>query len=214
MQVAISRHCRHLSDKWKCIAMPIDIKLIDYLKNRRSTPVAQLSGKGPSRSEIEDILTLAVRVPDHGKLAPWRFIVIQGDERVRLGEECCKRAVEKNPDLSVDMQEIERARFMRAPVIIAVVSKAAPHFKIPEWEQHMSAGALCLNLLMSVNANGYVGNWLTEWPAYDAAFWPTLGVEGTEKIAGFIYVGSTEFPCVERPRPALETVVSWMGLPE
>lgn len=194
--------------------MPTDITLIDYLKTRRSTPVLQLSGPGPSRQELETILTLAVRVPDHGKLAPWRFIVIEGEARERLGEACLKRALEKTPDLSEDMQKLERERCLRAPVIVAVVSKAAPHFKIPEWEQQLSAGALCLNLLMSVNAHGYAANWLTEWLAFDPEIWPAIGVEQEEKIAGFIYIGSTEFPPVERPRPELSSVVTWLGEPK
>ena len=191
--------------------MPNDIKLIDYLKTRRSTPVLQLSEPGPSRSELEEILTLAVRVPDHGKLAPWRFVVIQGEERNRLGEACLARALTKTPNLNEDQQKIERERFLRAPVIIGVVSKAAPHFKIPEWEQRLSAGALCLNLMMSVNAHGYVANWLTEWLAFDTEIWPEFGVSADEQIAGFIYVGSTVFPPVERPRPELNTVVTWLG---
>lgn len=191
--------------------MPNDIKLIDYLKTRRSTPVLQLSEPGPSRQELEDILTLAVRVPDHGKLAPWRFIVIQGEERNRLSEACLTRALQKNPELSQDMQKLERERFLRAPVIVAVVSKAAPHFKIPEWEQRLSAGALCLNLLMAVNAHGYAANWLTEWLAFDPEFWPSIGVDAAEQIAGFIYIGSTDVPPVERPRPGLSSVVTWLG---
>jgi nitroreductase len=197
--------------EWKCYAMPIDIKLIDYLKTRRSTPVLQLSEPGPSRQELEDILTLAVRVPDHGKLAPWRFIVISGQERNRLGDAALARALEKTPELSDDMQKLERERFLRAPVIVAVVSKAAPHFKIPEWEQRLSAGALCLNLIMAVNAHGFAANWLTEWLAFDATIGAALGVDGAEQVAGFIYVGSTEFPPVERPRPELDAVVTWLG---
>ncbi|MGR6465561.1 nitroreductase family protein [Rhizobium sp. PAMB 3182] len=191
--------------------MSMDMKLIDYLAVRRSIPAFQMREPGPSRSEIEAILKLAVRVPDHGKIAPWRFVVYRGAERARIGEELLKMALARKPDLSDEMIEVERTRFTRAPVVIGVISTAAPHFKIPEWEQVMSAGAVCLNLLMAANAHGYVSNWLTEWFAFDEAAHPLLGVKPGEKVAGFIHIGSTDFPAVERPRPELETVVTWVG---
>ncbi|MCM2399660.1 nitroreductase [Rhizobium sp. S153] len=191
--------------------MKNDMKLIDYLAVRRSIPAFQMSEPGPTTDELEQILTLAVRVPDHGKIAPWRFIVYRGEERGRIGEELLAMAVQKNPDLSEEMVNVERTRFTRAPVVIAVVSTAAPHVKIPEWEQVMSAGAVCLNLLMAANAVGFVSNWLTEWFAYDERAYPLLGIKPGEKVAGFIHVGSTTFPAVERPRPALADVVTWVG---
>ncbi|EHS54076.1 nitroreductase [Rhizobium sp. PDO1-076] len=191
--------------------MKNDIKLVDYLSVRRSVPAFQMCEPGPSREEIEAILTLAVRVPDHGKIAPWRFVVYRGAERARLGEELLAMALAKNPDLSAEMIEVERNRFTRAPVVIAVISTAAPHFKIPEWEQIMSAGAVCLNLLMAANAHGYVSNWLSEWFAFDQQAYPLLGVKQGEKVAGFIHIGSTTFPIIERPRPALADVVTWQG---
>ena len=191
--------------------MKSDIKLLDYLQVRRSTPAIQLAEPGPEKAEIEDILRLAVRVPDHGKLAPWRFIVYRGEERTRLGEVALKLALEKNPELGAEQQQVELTRFTRAPVVIAVVSTAAPHFKIPEWEQVMSAGAVCLNLMMSANAHGYAANWLSEWMTFDETIWPDLGIKSDEKVAGFIHIGSTTFPPVERPRPELTDVVSWVG---
>ncbi|RAL98601.1 nitroreductase [Agrobacterium sp. MS2] len=191
--------------------MTSDIKLLDYLRVRRSTPALQLAEPGPSKAEIEDILRLAVRVPDHGKLAPWRFVVFRGEERVRLGETALRIALEKNPDLDLQQQEAERTRFTRAPVVIAVISTAKPHFKIPEWEQIMSAGAVCLNLIFSANASGFAANWLTEWLAFDPAFLAEIDVDAAEKVAGFIHVGSTTFPPVERPRPELADVVTWVG---
>ncbi len=191
--------------------MKNDIKLIDYLAVRRSVPAFQMSEPGPTTTEIERILTLAVRVPDHGKIAPWRFIVYRGEERVRIGEALLALALEKNPDLSEEMVTVERTRFTRAPVVIGVVSKAGPHVKIPEWEQLMSAGAVCLNLLMAANAVGFVSNWLTEWFAYDERAYPLLGIQPGEKVAGFIHIGSTTFPITERPRPALSDVVTWVG---
>lgn len=191
--------------------MNVNRELVEYLKIRRSMPAFQMCEPGPSRAEIEDMLRLAVRVPDHGKLAPWRFIVYRGAERAEIGEKLLAMALAKKPDLSAEMIEVERTRFTRAPVVIAVVSTAAPHGKIPEWEQVMSAGAVCLNLLMAANAHGYFSNWLTEWFAYDTTAYPLLGITEGEKVAGFIHVGSSTFPVVERPRPAIEDVVSWIG---
>lgn len=191
--------------------MKNDIKLIDYLATRRSVPAFQMCEPGPSTAELEQILTLAVRVPDHGKIAPWRFVVYRGAERARIGEALLAMALEKNPELSEEMIGVERARFTRAPVVIGVISTAGPHVKIPEWEQLMSAGAVCLNLLMAANALGYVSNWLTEWFAYDEKAYPLLGIKPGEKVAGFIHIGSTTFPVTERPRPALSDVVTWVG---
>ncbi|TZG36855.1 nitroreductase [Agrobacterium sp. B1(2019)] len=191
--------------------MTSDIKLLDYLKVRRSTPALQLAEPGPSKTEIEEILRLAVRVPDHGKLAPWRFVVYRGEERVRMGETALRIALEKNPELDLQQQEAERTRFTRAPVVVAVISTAKPHFKIPEWEQVMSAGAVCLNLIFAANASGFAANWLTEWLAFDSAFLTEIEVGAEEKVAGFIHIGSTTFPPVERPRPELADVVTWVG---
>jgi len=106
---------------------------------------------------------------------------------------------------------VEETRLSRAPVVVAVVSTAAPHFKIPEWEQVMSAGAVCLNLLMAANALGYASNWLTEWYAFDERAYPLLGVKPGEKIAGFIHIGTAMVPPTERPRPELAEIVTWVG---
>ena len=190
---------------------PRNEKLIEYLKTRRSMPAFQMKEPGPSKDEIEEILTLATRVPDHGKLAPWRCIVMTGNARKRITNELADIAKADKPDLSAEMVQVEETRFLRAPVVIAVVSKAAPHFKIPEWEQVMSAGAVCLNMVMAANALGYVSNWLTEWMAFDARAHRVLGIEAGEKVAGFIHIGSTDFPVVERPRPNLGDIVTWQS---
>lgn len=191
--------------------MKNDITLIDYLAVRRSTPAFQMCEPGPDKAEIEAILRLGSRVPDHGKLAPWRFVVYRGAERVSIGEALLQMALQAKPDLSEEMIKVELARFTRAPVVIAVVSTAGPHFKVPEWEQIMSAGALCLNLSMAANAHGYAANWLTEWFAYDERAHPLLGIRPGEKVAGFIHIGSTTFPNTERPRPELSDTVTWVG---
>ena len=185
--------------------------LHDFLAVRRSIPAFQMREPGPAKDEIEEILRLASRVPDHGKIAPWRFIVYRGAERARIGEALLALRVSFEPGLSPEIIEVERTRFTRAPVVIAVISKAGPHAKVPEWEQVMSAGALCLNTLMAANALGYVSNWLTEWFAFDERAYPLLGIQPGEKVAGFIHIGSSDFPAVERPRPALSETVTWVG---
>lgn len=191
--------------------MPIQQPLFDYLSTRRSTPALQLKEPGPSAEEITSILTLASRVPDHGKLAPWRFIVYRGREREILGEDLLKIALAKTPDLSAELQNVERTRLCRAPVVIAVVSTAGPHVKIPVWEQELSAGAVCLNMFMAANAHGYAANWLSEWIAYDDEAKRILGIASEEKVAGFIHIGSTDFPQTDRPRPELSEIVTWIG---
>ena len=191
--------------------MPRNESLIAYLKTRRSMPAFQMKEPGPSREEIEEILTLASRVPDHGKLAPWRFIVISGDERQRMSLALSRIARAEKPDLGEEMIKVEETRFTRAPVVVAVVSKAAPHVKIPEWEQLMSAGAVCLNMVISANALGYVSNWLTEWMAYNEKAYEIIGLAPGEKIAGFVHIGSTDFPVTDRPRPDLAETVTWRG---
>ena len=191
--------------------MPVNAALKSYLETRRSTPAFQMSEPGPSRTEIEEMLTLASRVPDHGKLAPWRFVVYHGAERERISLELARVAIANKPDISEEMKAVEKARLTRAPVVIAVISQAAPHVKIPEWEQVLSAGAVCLNLVMAANAMGYASNWLTEWFAFDVSVYPLLGVASDEKIAGFIHIGTQKLHPGERPRPDLADIVTFAG---
>jgi nitroreductase len=191
--------------------MPVNAALKSYLETRRSIPAFQMSEPGPSRGEIEEMLTLASRVPDHGKLAPWRFIVYAGDVRERMSLELAGIAMARKPDMADDMIAVEKNRLTRAPVVIAVVSRAAPHVKIPEWEQVMSAGAVCLNLVMAANALGYASNWLTEWFAFDEDAYGVLGIADGEKVAGFIHIGTPKMHPGERPRPALADIVTFAG---
>ncbi|MCO5733825.1 nitroreductase [Rhizobium sp. SSA_523] len=185
--------------------------LFDYLSTRRSIPALQMTGPGPDETELRSILTLASRVPDHGKLAPWRFIVYRGQARLALGEALEKIAVARQPDLSDELRAVERNRLARAPVVIAVVSTAADHVKIPVWEQELSAGAVCLNLFLAANAHGYAANWLSEWIAYDEEAKAVLGIRQSEKLAGFLYIGRSDFPQTDRPRPELDDIVTFVG---
>ena len=191
--------------------MPVNAVLKAYLETRRSIPAFQMTEPGPSRPEIEEMLKLASRVPDHGKLAPWRFIVYSGAVRERISLELARIAMASKPDMAEDMIAVEKTRLTRAPVVIAVVSRAAPHVKIPEWEQQMSAGAVCLNLLMAANAMGYSSNWLTEWFAFDENAYPLLGLSAGERVAGFIHIGTAKMHPGERARPDLADIVTFAG---
>lgn len=184
---------------------------LDLLKTRRSVKPIEMTGPGPSPAEIETLLTIASRVPDHGKLTPWRFIVFEGAHRLAIGETLAELFQADHPDATPDQIEFERQRLARAPLVIAVVSRAAPHVKIPEWEQLMSAGAAAMNLVTAAHALGYAAAWLTEWYAYDRRVLETLGLSSAEKIVGFIHIGKPVRPPEDRPRPPLSDIVTRFG---
>jgi nitroreductase len=181
---------------------------LELLKTRRSFKAVELSGPAPSPAEIETLLTVASRVPDHGKLTPWRFIVFEGEARRAAGTAIVSAFRTKYPDAKPEQAEAERARLTRAPLVIAVVSRAAPHVKIPEWEQVLSAGAAAMNLVTAAHALGYGANWITEWYAYDRAVLDALGLEPHERIAGFIHIGRPPGPPEDRPRPPLADIAT------
>ncbi len=184
---------------------------LDLLETRRSVKPQELAGPPPTRSEIDRLLTIASRVPDHGKLAPWRFIVFSGDARLKAGEAIAAVFQARYPDAKADHVEAERLRLTRAPLVVAVVSRAAPHAKIPEWEQVLSAGAAAMNLVLAAHALGYAANWITEWYAYDRGALNALGVGAEEKIAGFVHIGRSAGRPEDRPRPALADIVTHYG---
>src|ERR1700757_4478013 len=175
---------------------------IDLLKTRRSFKAAELLPPGPSAPELDILLTVASRVPDHGKLAPWRFIVFEGEARRAAGEAIAKAFQAKYPDAKPEQVEAERARLARAPLVVAVVSRAAPHVKIPEWEQVLSAGAAAMNLVLAAHGLGYAANWITEWYAYDRRVLDALGLGESERIAGFVHIGKARHTPEDRPRPS------------
>lgn len=180
---------------------------IELLRRRRSLPPQGMTGPGPGPEEIETLLTIASRAPDHGKLAPWRFLVFEGSARERAGAIASKILGDDDPALAESRRHAELARFSRAPLVIAVISRAATHVKIPEWEQILSAGAVCMNLVVAANAMGYVTAWLTEWCAYDRRFCEAIGVGGNERVAGFVHIGRPNMVSEDRPRPALADIV-------
>lgn len=182
--------------------------LVDLLLRRRSVPPHQLAGPAPSEAELERLLTAASRVPDHGRLAPWRFVVIAGEARHRAGEAIAAAFAADEPGAAPDRLASERGRLARAPLVVAVVSRARPHAKIPEWEQVMSAGAVCMNLVVAANAMGFATAWLTEWIAFDRRVLDALGLAADENVAGFIHVGRAAEVPADRPRPALADIVT------
>jgi len=167
-----------------------------------------MSDPGPSAGELDELLTIAARVPDHGKLAPWRFIIFEGEGRTAAGRLIAQVFQTDNPDADADRIEIERKRLSHAPVVVGVVSCAAPHGKIPEWEQVLSAGAVCMNLVVAAKAMGFAATWLTQWYAYDRRVLEGLGLAPHEKIAGFVHVGTTSATPQERERPVLSSITS------
>ena len=181
---------------------------IDFLKTRRSVKPREMSGPGPSPAELETILTVGARVPDHGKLAPWRFIVFENDARARAGEIIAGVFARKNPQSPPADVDVEKRRLMDAPLVIAVVSFTKPHPKVPAWEQQLSAGASAMNIVTAATALGYGANWLTGWFAFDRDVLDGLGLKADEKIAGFIHIGTPSKPNEDRPRPALPDIVT------
>jgi len=181
---------------------------VTLLRTRRSLKPAELTGPGPSPADLDTLLTIASRVPDHGKLAPWRFIVFEGESRFKAGAAIAAAYVAKYPDATPDQIEFEQRRLARAPLVIAVVSRAAPHVKIPEWEQVLSAGAAAMNLVIAAHALGFGAAWITEWYAYDRAVLDALGLAPHEKIAGFVHIGRPTHAPEDRLRPALGDIVT------
>jgi|SRR5438874_1986121 nitroreductase len=184
---------------------------LDLLRTRRSVKPADLSAPGPSAAEIDTLLGIASRVPDHGKLAPWRFILFTGDARLDAGDKIAEAFLADHPHAKPEDLAFERSRLARAPLVVAVVSRAAPHVKIPEWEQVLSAGAAAMNLVNAVYALGYGASWITEWYAYDRRVLTALGVLPHERIVGFVHIGTPARPPDERRRPVLADIVTRYG---
>jgi nitroreductase len=181
---------------------------LELLKTRRSLKPVELVAPGPTTTEIDTLLTVASRVPDHGKLVPWRFIVFEGEARAAAGDAIAKAFCAKYPDSKPEQVDGERKRLTRAPLVIAVVSRAAPHVKIPEWEQVLSAGAAAMNLVTAAHALGYAANWITEWYAYDRRVLDAIGLSASERIAGFVHIGKPAKPPEDRPRPPLAEIAT------
>jgi len=178
--------------------------LLTHLSTRRSVSNALLAAPGPDDAALAAMLVIAARVPDHGKLAPWRFVVYPAAARAEAARWLSGRAEALGEDVEKRVKKAEA--FAAAPVCVGVISTAAPHVKIPEWEQRLSAGAVCLNLLHAAAAMGFRATWLTDWFSYDAEARAYLGVGEGERVAGFIHIGGYASPTPDRDRPDVPAI--------
>lgn len=182
--------------------------LIDLLLTRSSAPIHELKEPAPEGEHLEMILRAASRVPDHGKLEPWRFILYRGEARVKAGELLTELAERREGPLSEGRRNQELIRFSRAPLVIGVVFVPRESPKIPEWEMFLSAGAAAMNLTIAANALGYSTNWISNWYSDVEEGRRLLGLAPNERVAGFIHIGTYDGPPLQRPRPELSAIVS------
>jgi len=188
--------------------MSANIAVRDYLLTRRSVGSAFLKEPGPDAAELEQMLTIATRVPDHGKLTPWRLVVIEGDARQKAGDRLAEIAARKNPDADAASIEMERGRFLPAPLTIGVISAPKPNPKIPEIEQLLSAGNVAFNLVHAAHALGFAASWVTRWYAFDPEAAAMLGAREGERFVGFVQIGTPTAVIEDRDRPRLDDIVS------
>ena len=184
-------------------------EVLDFLLTRRSRPAKTLTTPVPTHAELAPILVAAARTPDHGKLEPWRFIVLEGAALQRLADD----VVLRGPQLGVEDEKLDKARrqFADADLVVAVVSSPVESEKVPEIEQILSAGAVCLSMLNAALASGWGANWLTGWMASDRAFLRNgLSLSKSEFVAGFIHIGTERFTPPERPRPDVDAITTWV----
>jgi nitroreductase len=180
---------------------------MELLLSRRSGSAKAMTGPGPDAEQLRHILAAAVRVPDHGKLAPWRFLLFEGEGRERMGAVLAE-AIQTERDITPERVAQERARFLRAPLVIGVVSRSREQIPIPLWEQQLSAGAVCQTILIAAHALGFVANWISEWCAYHPLVLERLGLKPGERIAGYIYLGHPAVPLEDRPRPDIDAITT------
>lgn len=180
---------------------------LSLLARRRSLKLMHLTAPAPSNDELDALIALAARVPDHGKIGPWRFVVIDGDGRDRAGD-ALEKVIHADEGVDDARREFVRGWFNRAPACVMVVSSPRPNPKVPEWEQVLSAGAVCFNLLLAAHALGYAGSWLTEWPVFDERARAALGLTPEERIAGFVYLGTPGQGAAERVRADVSSRIS------
>jgi nitroreductase len=183
------------------------INALELLKTRRSVLVKNLTEPGPNESQLQTILEIAARVPDHRKLEPWRFIIIQGNERKTLSEKLCEIKL-RSEHLQPEQIEAEQCRFLSAPLIIVVAFSPVEH-KTPVFEQLLSTGAVCQNINLACSALGFSSQWVTQWCAFDKQAQAELGLQEFESIAGFIHIGSTACETSDRQRPDLQVKTSY-----
>ena len=188
--------------------MPANAAIRDYLMSRRSVGQAFLKEPGPNAEELEQILTIGLRVPDHGKLNPWRLVLYAGDDRAVIGQKLEALAKARTPELDEASLERERLRFLPPPLTIGVLSAPKPHPTVPEWEQFLSAGNVALNLVHAAFALGYAANWVSRWYSMDEEAARMLGAREGERFVGFVQIGTPVAVIEDRPRPKLEEFVT------
>jgi nitroreductase len=192
--------------------MPAIPALRDYLKTRRSVGIGFLKDPGPTPAELDEILQIGTRVPDHGKFVPWRLIVIEGDARARAGERLAAIQKARRPDIDEASLDIERKQFLPAPVTIGVLLSPKPNPKAPEMEQLLSAGNVCFNLSHAAFALGFAASWTNKWYGFDTEAQQMLGARGGERFVGFIHIGTPTTVIEDRDRPDLGKIVTrWQG---
>jgi nitroreductase len=195
------------ADLGQTLPLPVpSAELQRRLAERRSAPAQALTGPGPSRAEVERILALGARTPDHGKLFPWRFVVMGPETRAALAQALLPLAA-RQP--GPDKARMVLAKLTAAPVTVLVVSAPVPSPKVPVWEQQLSAGAVCMNIEHAAAALGWSSSWITDWYSYDREALDLIGVAEDEQVAGFIHLGALVEPPLERPRPDVPALTEW-----
>lgn len=191
------------------LSLPLPVpsaELEQRLALRRSAPAQSLTGPGPTRAQVERILHLGARTPDHGKLFPWRFMVMGPTSREALAKALLPLA-DRQP--GPDKARKVLAKLTAAPMTIVVISAPVESQKVPVWEQQLSAGAVCMNIEHAAGALGFAASWITDWYSYDAEATDLIGIREGEQIAGFIHIGSLAEPALERPRPDVASITTW-----
>lgn len=192
--------------------MPANPALRDYLKTRRSVGIGFLKDPGPTPDELQDILTIGTRVPDHGKVVPWRLVVIEGEARAQAGEKLAALRKARYPDIDEPSLDLERRQFLPAPLTIGVIFSPKPNPKAPEIEQLLSAGNVCFNLSHAAFALGFAASWTNRWYGFDVEAQQILGAKGGERFIGFVHIGTPSAVMDDRDRPDLDKVVTrWVG---
>ena len=182
-------------------------EVAEFLATRRSNLVKGMEGPGPDAATRDKILEIGARVPDHRKLAPWRFVVFEGQSRADFGHYIGSAFMAQNPSAPADRAIFESARLNRAPLVIAVISSPVVCPRgTPKWEQELSSGAVCFNLCLAAQAHGFGAQWLTEWYAYDASVTAALGVGEGEQVSGFVYIGTPKTQALPRARPDVNKI--------
>ena len=182
--------------------------VLDFLARRRSVPLSQFRGPGPDEAELLELLTIAARVPDHGRLEPWRFIIVRPQAGRKIGNGLAELASKRRGPLSDDEVERERNRLARAPIAVIVVHVPKQHETIPDWEQFLSAGAVATTLVTAATAAGFAVNWVTGWYSDDADARALLGLTAQERVAGIVHLGHHDKAIPDRPRPDIKSLIT------